>query len=24
LYLGLPVGGDPRRLNFWDPVVDRI
>lgn len=24
LYLGLPVDGDPRRLNFWDPVVNRI
>jgi len=24
LYLGLPVGGDPRRLNFWNLVVNRI
>ena len=24
MYLGLPVGGDPRRLNFWEPVVSRI
>jgi len=24
LYLGLPVGGDPRRRNFWDHVVNRI
>ena len=24
LYLGLPVGGDPRRLNFWEPVINRI
>ncbi|WJX34558.1 hypothetical protein P8452_22662 [Trifolium repens] len=24
LYLGLPVGGDPRRLVFWDPVVARL
>lgn len=24
LYLGLPVGGNPRRLNFWEPVVNRI
>jgi len=24
LYLVFPVGGDPRRLNFWDPVVNRI
>lgn len=23
-YLGLPVGGDSRRLAFWDPVVARI
>jgi len=21
LYLGLPVGGDTKRLSFWDPVV---
>lgn len=24
LYLGLSIGGDPRRLLFWEPVVDRI
>jgi mannosylglycoprotein endo-beta-mannosidase len=24
LYLGLPIGGDPRRLSFWDPVVNTI
>jgi hypothetical protein len=24
LYLGLPIGGDPRRLGFWDSVVTRI
>ncbi|MCI57190.1 RNA-directed DNA polymerase (Reverse transcriptase), partial [Trifolium medium] len=24
LYLGLPIGGDPRRLVFWDPVLTRI
>jgi mannosylglycoprotein endo-beta-mannosidase len=24
LYLGLPIGGDPRRLSFWDPVVTHI
>ncbi|WJX25077.1 hypothetical protein P8452_14152 [Trifolium repens] len=24
LYLGLPIGGDPRRLAFWDPVVSRL
>ncbi|MCI32708.1 RNA-directed DNA polymerase (Reverse transcriptase), partial [Trifolium medium] len=23
-YLGLPIGGDPRRLSFWDPVLTRI
>jgi mannosylglycoprotein endo-beta-mannosidase len=23
LYLGLPVGGDSRRLSFWDPVVKK-
>jgi len=23
-YLGLPIGGDPRRLNFWDPIIDRL
>jgi len=22
LYLGLPIGGDPRRLLFWEPVVN--
>jgi hypothetical protein len=22
MYLGLPIGGDPRRLTFWDPVVN--
>ncbi|MCI41561.1 cysteine-rich receptor-like protein kinase, partial [Trifolium medium] len=21
LYLGLPIGGDPRRLGFWEPVL---
>jgi hypothetical protein len=21
MYLGLPIGGDPRRLTFWDPVI---
>jgi len=24
IYLGLPIGGDPRKLSFWKPVVDRI
>jgi hypothetical protein len=24
MYLGLPIGGDPRRLSFWEPVVTRI
>lgn len=22
-YLGLPVGGNPRRLAFWDPIVNK-
>jgi hypothetical protein len=24
LYLGMPIGGNPRRLCFWDPVVNHI
>ena len=24
LYLGLPIGGDPRKLHFWQPLVERI
>jgi hypothetical protein len=24
LYLGLPIGGDPRKLNFWYPLIDRV
>ncbi|CAJ2630340.1 unnamed protein product [Trifolium pratense] len=24
LYLGLPIWGDPRRLGFWEPVLDRL
>ncbi|MCI22831.1 cysteine-rich receptor-like protein kinase, partial [Trifolium medium] len=24
LYLGLPIGGDPRRLGFWEPILDRL
>ena len=23
-YLGLPIGGDSRKLSFWKPVLDRI
>jgi len=24
LYLGLHIGGDPRKLKFWQPLLDRI
>jgi len=24
LYLGLPTGGDPRKLKFWQPLIDRL
>jgi len=24
MYLGLPIGGNSRKLSFWQPVVDRI
>ncbi|XP_045831507.1 uncharacterized protein LOC123922882 [Trifolium pratense] len=24
VYLGLPIGGDSRRLSFWEPVLDRL
>jgi len=24
VYLGLPIGGDPRRLDFWKPIVNNI
>jgi len=24
VYLGLPIGGDPRKLNFWRPVLNSI
>ncbi|GAU41193.1 hypothetical protein TSUD_26180 [Trifolium subterraneum] len=24
IYLGLPIGGDPRRLGFWEPVLARL
>ena len=23
-YLGLPLGGNPRRIDFWDPVVTKV
>lgn len=23
-YLGLPIGGNPRKLSFWDPVFNHI
>ena len=23
-YLGLPIGGDPRKLQFWYPLIERI
>jgi len=23
-YLGMPIGGNPRRSMFWNPVVDKI
>jgi len=23
VFLGLPIGGDRNRLNFWQPLVDR-
>lgn len=23
-YLGLPVGGNPRRISFWEPVLRRV
>ncbi|XP_057426239.1 uncharacterized protein LOC130719643 [Lotus japonicus] len=23
-YLGLPVGGNPRRISFWDPVIAKL
>jgi len=22
LYLGLPIGGDPRKLDFWKPILN--
>jgi len=24
LYLGLPIGGDPRKLKFWQPLIDLL
>jgi len=24
VYLGLPIGGDARRLDFWQPVLNHI
>ena len=24
LYLGLPLGGNPKVCSFWDPVIERI
>ncbi|GAU50935.1 hypothetical protein TSUD_411320 [Trifolium subterraneum] len=24
MYFGLPIGGDPSRVSFWEPVVNRI
>ena len=24
IYLGLPIGGNPQRLSFWDPIMHRI
>ena len=24
VYLGLPIGGDARRLSFWDPLITRL
>ncbi|GAU19784.1 hypothetical protein TSUD_182190 [Trifolium subterraneum] len=24
VYLGLPIGGDPRRLSFWEPLLARL
>ena len=24
LYLGLPLGGNPKASGFWDPVIERI
>jgi hypothetical protein len=24
VYLGLPIGGNARRLSFWEPIINRI
>ena len=24
MYLGLPLGGNPKSISFWDPVIDRV
>ena len=24
IYLGIQVGGNPRRLQFWEPVVEKV
>ena len=24
MYLGLPIGGHPRKLHFWYPLIDRM
>lgn len=24
VYLGLPIEGDAMRVNFWEPLIDRI
>ena len=24
IYLGLPIGGDARKISFWKPVIDSI
>jgi len=24
VYLGLPIGGNVRRLSFWEPIINRI
>jgi len=23
-YLGMTIGGNPRRVSFWNPVIDKI
>jgi len=24
MYLGIPIGGDSRKLNFWKPLVEKV